>query len=264
VAFAQVTKGHGLVVFYRNLLSRYLESEQDVSTKGLLCYNLANSIRRIDYHEALNLYFQATRFAPFYRKMSYWWEEVGGVLYLTGHYFFAERFYKKARKISQNKCREDIGILIADCQICQGKIKEALSEESVYCESHKSISSSCHLKILITKIMDERCIQVFDPKYWFNLGVSRSSKGNFKESMNCFLIAWRLCDSDVEALINSFVESYNCGDNSMAALILPVIKNLFPEKGYKMIVSTLLSNSNGNPNVGAFIDALKLYFFSEE
>lgn len=50
-------------------------------------------------------------------------------------------------------------------------------------------------------MMDQIGNQVFDSVYWFNLGISYSREGEFKESMNAFLIAWRLCDGDLEALI---------------------------------------------------------------
>ena len=263
VVFAQISKSHKIKVFYNSLLSHYLESEKDESSKSCICYNLANSIRQIDCREAFDLYIYAIRYEPFYRKLFYWWEEVGGVLYLTDHYSFAELFYKHARKLSPNECREDIGILIADCQICQGKIKEALSEESFFIDAHKNISSSILLKSLVTELMDKRGVQVFDPVYWFNQGVSYSREGNHKESMNAFLFAWRLYDGDLEALVNAFIESYNYKEETKMALILSAIRDQAPEEGYKKIVSILVSNSNGNPSIGVSLDALKSVFLQK-
>lgn len=264
IVVAQITKSHENEVLYHRLLSYYLEAVQDDSSKGRLCYNMANSMRQIDCREAFGLYIKAVHFEPFYRELFYWWEEVGGVLYLTGHHYFAENFYKQARRLSPSMCREDIGILIADCQVCQGKINEAMSEESAFLGAHKNISSSNLLKSFVTEMMDQEGIQVFDPVYWFNQGVSYSREGNHKESMDSFLIAWRLFDGDLEALTNAFIEAFNCWDEIKMPLILSVIRDQAPEKGYKMLVSILVSNNNGGADVGVFLDSLKELFFQKD
>lgn len=261
VVFDEVLKSHKKnSAFYNSLLSHYLESEKDESSKGRICYSLANSMRQTDCREAFELYFKAVHYEPFYRKLFYWWEEVGGILYLTSHYSFAELFYKHARKLSPNECREDICMLIADCMICQGKIKEALSEESFF-EAHKNKASSILLKSHVTEMMDKRGVQVFDPVYWFNQGVSCSREGNHEDSANAFLIAWRLYDGDLEALVNAFIESYNSREDIKAALILTVIRDQAQEEGYKKLVS-LVSKNNENLNIGVFLDAIKGWFFS--
>lgn len=264
VVFALVLKSPDVEPIYRSMLSRYLETAQDNGSKGCICYNLANSIRQKDLYEAFELYAKTIHFEPLYRELYYWWKEVGGVLYLTGHFSFAEIFYKKARKLSPKECREDIGILIADCQICQGKIKEAMFEEANYFDTHAKASSSILLKSIVTEMMNQRAIQVFDNEYWFNQGVSFSHEGQSKEAMTCFLIAWRLYDGDLEALVNAFIESYNSMEESKTALILTVIRELAPEEGYKMIVSILVSNNNGNSNFNLFVDALKKVFFQND
>lgn len=264
VVFLLALNNPEIVDSYHYFLSSYLNSVQDQNSKGLLCYNLANSLRQRDCYEAFGLYFKALHYNPLYRELCYWWEEVGGILYLTNHFYFAELFYKKARKLSPNECREDIGVLIADCQLCQGKIKEALSEESNYFETHKITSSRCHLKSLITDMMDQLGIQVFDSVYWFNHGVSFSREGKHRDSMNCFLVAWRLRDGDLEALTNAFIESYNSMDKLKMTLIIAVIRDLNPEEGYKKIVSTLVAGSLDNPNIGMSLDALKSLFFPKD
>lgn len=263
VVFAQVSKNTDVEVFYRSLLTRYLESGQDESSKGCFCYNLANSSRRIDYHEAFDLYANAAHFDSSYKERHYWWEEVGGVLYLAGHFYYAELFYKKARRLSSGECRDDIGMLIADCQICQGKIKEAMHEELVYCEGHKRISCINRLKMIVTKMMDRNEVQVFDSVYWFNLGLSLAHAGKHKESAESFLVAWRLYDGDLESLVNACFESFNSGEESTATLILEAIREVAPEEGYKMITSMLMSDTEVSPSIGAFLDALKRLFFQE-
>lgn len=264
VVFKQTLKDINCIEFYRDLLSRYLRSEQEEKTKGCLCYNLANSMRRIDCYEAFDLYIKAVHHEPEYRKLYYWWQEVGGVLYLTHHYYFAELFYKKARTLDPAKCREDIGLLISDCLVSQGKIKEAISEENSYYEIHEDLSSRVLLKTQITDMMNQRQIQVFDSVYWYNQGVKYSSEGNHSESMNCFLIVWRLCDEDLEALENAFIEALSVMDYVKMALILTVLRDCAPEEGYKRIVSMLVSDNKGEPQIEKTLDVLKEVFFSKE
>lgn len=262
MVLSQVSTIQDIEAFYRDLLSDYLESVQDDSSKGHSCYNLANSVRQTDCREAFKLYLNAVHYEPMYRKVYYWWEEVGGLLYMTGHYTFAEFFYKRARRLSPNNCREDINVLISDCLICQGKIQEALFEESVYFDSHKKISNSIQLKSHITEMMGEMGILEFDSVHWFNRGVSYSREGKHRESMNAFLISWRLYDGDIEALVNAFVESYNSREEIKMALILSVIREMNPDEGYKMLVSYFVSTNNENPTIGVILDTLKQLFFN--
>ena len=264
VVFMQTLKDTDHNEFYRDLLTRYLESEHEDKTKGRLCYNLANSMRRVDFYEAFDLYVKAVHYEPEYRKLYYWWQEVGGVLYLTSHYYFAELFYKKARTLAPDKCREDISLLISDCLANQGKIKEALSEEGSCFEIHESLSSRVLLKTQITYMMDQRQIQVFDSSYWFDKGVNYSCDGNHEESMNCFLIAWRLCEGDIDALVNAFTEALSVVDYVKMALILSVLRDCAPEEGYKRIVSMLVSDCKGEPHVEKALDTIKEVLFPQD
>ena len=66
----------------------------------------------------------------------------------------AEQFYKKARMLSPEKCRNDIEILISDCLICQGRIDDALEEELLYVGKRKIITGAINLKMLISKEPD--------------------------------------------------------------------------------------------------------------
>ena len=79
--------------------------------------------------------------------------------------------------------------------------------------------------------------------------------------MNCFLFAWRLNDGDIEALVNSFIESYNVKDAYLMALIIETLRNTSPEEGYKRIVSALVSYPNGYPEIGTVLDAVRALFF---
>lgn len=253
----------GLRSLYKQLLLRYLQCDREDGFKGNLCYNLANSMRDVDLYESISLYMRAVKYEPTYREMFYWWEEVGGVLYLTEHYYCAEQFYKKARHLSNELCREDLGILISDCLVCQGRIKEALNEERNYLNTVNVVTSRIHLKTMITEIMDSQGIGVLDSDHWFNHGISASKEGNHKESLKYFLYAWRLNDGDIEALVNAFFEAFNVSDTVKAAFVLDVLREQSPENSYRMIVSTVLSNTNPNSTVDGFLDSINSLFFRE-
>ena len=263
VVFSASIDHHELQSLYRDFLLHYLRNRH--KDKGCLCYNLANLMQSENLYESLSLYMRAAKFEPMYRKMYYWWQEVGGVLYLTRHYSFAEHFYKKARKISKNECREDIGILISDCLICQGKIIDAKKAEQDYINnSEGSISSRILLKSIITESMDNQGIKVFVPVFWYNQGITASREGNHSEALRCFLYAWRLDDGDIESLVNAFFEAYNNHETVKTAHILNTIREQFPDDGYRMIVSAFLSNGIPLNIVNGVLDELKSLFYPNE
>lgn len=265
VVFCASIDHPGLQSFYRQLLSYYLKNEHEDGKKGNICYSLANSMRSENLYESLSLYMRAVRFEPMYREMYYWWQEVGGVLYLTGHYYFAEQFYKKARKISKKECREDIGILISDCLVCQGKIKNAIIEEQDYINnSEGSISSRILLKLIITESMDDQGIRVFTPIYWFNQGITASEEENHSEALRCFLYAWRLNDGDIESLVNAFFEAYTIQDIVKTAYILNTLREQSPDEGYRMIVSVIMSNKVPLNIASGVLDDLKKLFYPND
>ena len=265
VVFSASIDHPGLQSLYRELLSYHLKNEQEDEIKGNICYSLANSMRSANLYESLSLYMRAVKFEPMYRKLYYWWQEIGGVLYMTGHYYFAEHFYKKARKISKKECREDIGILISDCLICQGKIKNAIIEEQDYINnSEGSISSRILLKSIITESMNNQGIKVFDQIFWFNQGITASKEGNHSEALNCFLYAWRFDDGDIESLVNAFFEAYNLSDTVKTAYILNTIREQSPDEGYRMIVSAILSNKIPLNIADGVLDGLKRLFYPND
>lgn len=227
---------------YNDLLSNYLASDIDDSFKGRLFYNLANSVRDVNAYESFSYYMKAVKYEHTYKNLYYWWQEVAGVFYITKHFKIAEQFYKKARMLSPEKCRNDIEILISDCLICQGRIDDALEEELLYVGKRKIITGAINLKMLITKIIAKQQINVFNPVYWFNQGIEACNNNKFSESLECFLFSWRLYDGDIEALTNAFIQALNADDVAKQLVIIHAIREISPDESYKHLVSTLLSN----------------------
>lgn len=247
---------------YKELLSSLLQIEKDDSSKGRTCYSLANAMRGTDLQESFSLYKKATRFETEYKNRYYWWEEVGGVLYLLGHPLFGELFYKKARSLDTELCRDDIGILISDCLIRQGKIKEAMEEERAYFDKSKTIESRILLKSIVSEMFAKQNIRVFDSVYWFNKGSATSIEGNHSAAADCFLFAWRLDDSKVEALAVALIEAINSQDAIKTTHILCALREQAPNEGYRIIVSILLPGTTPNKDTERVLDTIKNLLFS--
>ncbi len=227
---------------YNDLLSGYLASDIEECFKGRLFYNLANSIKSSDVYESFSFYMKAVKYEHTYKNLYYWRQEVAGLFYITKHFKFAEQYYKKARMLSPKCCRNDIEILISDCLICQGRIDDALEEEHLYVDKRKTITGVINLKMQITEMMAKQQINEFNPVYWFNNGIEACNNNRFVESLECFLFSWRLCDWDIEALTNAFIQALNADDVTKQLVIISAIREISPKESYKHLVSTLLSN----------------------
>lgn len=260
LAFLCTTQKEDSKTIYNDLIRYYLTYGDENTLKGQFLYNLANSMRNTCCREAFSLYTQALKHEPAYKERHYWWQEVAGVLYITGHYTFATNFYRKARDLDPQLCRPDIAILISDCLICQGRISEAQIEEKHYADTQGEISPLISLKMMVTDMMISQNVDIFDSTHWYNLGISASHSDKFIDGLWCFLFAWRLYDGDAEALANAFIQAFNAYDLNMAALILLVIQEQFPDKGYKHLVSTLLNNGL-NENTEMMIERIKMVLY---
>ena len=252
-AFTYAVKSECEISLYQKLLSECISWTPVEESKGPLFYNLANSMRTLDLHESFSFYRQAAKSEPDYKNRFYWWQEVAGVLYLMRHYKFAENFYRKARKLAPQLCREDINILIADCLVCQGRLENALKEEHIYIEQREKISWGVKLKNYVTGLMISQKICNFDATAWFNQGVRFSRCNKHEDSFFAFLFAWRLYDRDCEALTNAFIEALNSKNNKVAAFILYALRESFPEEGYKLLVKNLLINGIPDEQTEALI-----------
>jgi hypothetical protein len=160
-------------------------------------------------------------------------------------------------------CRQDIDILISDCLVCQGRLLEAQVEEKHYIDTHEKISASISLKMIITDMMTSQNVDKFDRIYWYNLGITASQKNNFSEALSCFLFSWRLYDGDIEALAIAFIQAFNVYEMNMALLILMVIREYYPEQGYKYLVSIILSNGL-NESLEVMIDFIQMVLYQKD
>lgn len=243
-AFGLASSNEEFKGLYRLVLKNCFSGISDAETRGSFCYSLANSTREDDLYQAFSWYYRATKYVPDYLNRNYWWEEVASVLYMTSHFILAESFYEKAKKIGGEMCRKDIDMLISDCLVCQGRLDDALRYEATYLETTPENSSLVVIRYTVTKRMIDKAVDCFEPVYWFNKGLDYSHKDNHREALDCFLFSWRLEDSDIESLSNAFFEAYNLGDYNILAIIMCALRDISPDKSFRFILSTLLSDDN--------------------
>lgn len=91
---------------YQNLLRRCVDGTDRSEALGPLCYNLANSLWRTrNLREAVSFYHHAAIHQPSYRDRAYWWQELGGCLFDTGHYSWSAEAYRRALEVSESNRR---------------------------------------------------------------------------------------------------------------------------------------------------------------
>lgn len=227
-------------VLRKKLMSLMVEKVDSPEEKGHTCYNLANYMRQTNLYEAGILYCKAAHFSPSYKETYYWWKEIAGVLFVTGHYYLSEAFYKKSLSLLKNnpQIECEILLLIADVCLYRGNIKEAQKCIAKYIDNYNECGETIPMKVLLlsksydlydTKLLKKDKIYKSGTE-WFNAGISSQCNGDFTEAMEDFLIAWAYNVNDSEALINAFVMSINAGNIKMGCFILVVIKSTFEHK----------------------------------
>lgn len=248
---------------YREWLHQYLSHTNSDDLRGILCYNLANSIRQENMYEASSLYLKAARLKPAYRGMYYWWQEMAGVMYCTGHFSFAERFYKYARTLSHSKCRADIELMIADCMVAQGKYNDAEAEESAFIDKSnilgRKIGCEYILRAKITSEMAKNELGVLSNVDCYNKALKNYREADFITAKGWFLYAWRIKDDDLESLSLAGLAAFCANDLNDTSLILTSLLTIYGEVGYKTIVNLITNSSMPAELVDKFLDGLATY-----
>ncbi len=135
------------------IMNYYIKKIEDKKLKGIAYYNLGNSLRgNSNIRKAFLNYMKAIKYNSDYKNRPYWWLECGGILFLTGHYKWAEFFYLKANNLEKtkdnfphsrvemkSKSEETIlNALIGDCLFFQGKFEKAKLYFNAYFSIEKS------------------------------------------------------------------------------------------------------------------------------
>ena len=232
---------------YPHLLQQFINEVKDDSMKGCLYYNLANNLRQEDrMNDSISCYLKARKYEPDYLNRNYWWKELAGVMFVSGHPRFAELFYKKAISLSAEEEKENLPLLLSDCLVVQGKYREACDIETSYLSNMTIKPDNIDYILLKADVTRKMFIQIEGPQInsqLFNEGISLSKAGEYKKACYSFLFAWRINETDLEALTSAFISSLNSGDSSLTINIMKTIKCLYPKEGYNQIVKSIIGES---------------------
>ena len=248
---------------YPRLVQQFINEVKDDSMKGCLYYNLANSLRQYDKStDSISCYIKARKYEPDYLNRNYWWKELAGVMFVSGHPRFAELFYKKAMSLSEENDTHNLPLLLSDCLVVQGKYAEACDTETKYLSkisSEADVNDYMLLKFRVTRMMLEQKDGPTNIVEMFNDGIDYANKGEYVKACDSFLRVWRLDETDKEALSNAFISSLNAGNLQLALKIMRTIKCLFLEDGYNQIVKSMIGEKGelekgGNDALDAFSD----------
>jgi tetratricopeptide (TPR) repeat protein len=143
---------------------------KNINFKGSCYYNLGNIGRStFDNFEVFKYYLAARKHQPDYENRHYWWRELAGVLFMCGHFKFAELFYLKSIELIERPLTETTirveqiypnqdtltFALVGDCLFHQGKFKEAKSWFIKFFENHNDCDAEWCLKDLVSSHLIE-------------------------------------------------------------------------------------------------------------
>ena len=204
--------------------------------RGRWCYNLANLTRNEDLYEAASLYIQAQKYFPAYREMFYWWKELAGVLFLTGHYYWSQKFYEKAYSLIDDvDVRLNIIVLIADTCFYQKDIVQALSLLGKYIDLCEEQNKQIPEKILLLiqayqyyKELREQGQKIFETgEEWHAEGLACQTDTLCDKAKMAFVIAWAYEANNICPLAGALAMSLRAGDKVLSAIILRTIQTSF-------------------------------------
>ena len=264
-------------LYQRNLLA-VIEKIEDKSLIGTFSYNLANSYRSThELYLASKFYQNARKNKPKYLDKCYWWFEYAGVMFLSSHYCFSEKFYKKSYELNNENFTPLIFSLLGDSLFFQGKFSEAKVEFDKFLNLKSDFSYEeiflkrqvCENFILakLDKIsfdyeksreLTEQAFKGKDPEMlteaiasyplnglaWFNYGVYLKDNNDNKNAFTAFLTAACIQDWDKEAWKNCFLISLNLNRLEGLILIYNVILNKFGIESVNYIAEHLLKDPN--------------------
>lgn len=267
-----------LTELYQSNLLNAIEKLEDKSLIGTFSYNLANSYRST--HElflASKFYQNARKNEPKYLDKFYWWFEYAGVLFLSSHFCFAEKFYKKSYELNNEYFAPLIFSLLGDSLFFQGKFSEAKDEFDKFLSVESEFSSEeiflkrqvCENFILARldnisfniEKSQELTEKAFKDKNhemlteaiacfplnglaWFNYGVFLKDNKDIKNAFTAFLTAACIQDWDKEAWKNCLLISFNLNNLDGLLLIYNVILNKFGIESVNYIAEHLLKDPN--------------------
>ena len=112
-------------------------------------YNFGNYLRHIGRERnALHHYRKAAEYDPTYLERGYYWRELGGVVFESGCYRMAVRFYQRAIRLGEEG---DCAALLADALMLAGRYRESQEGFEAYITSNPDAESEWRLKAWVLR-----------------------------------------------------------------------------------------------------------------
>ena len=282
--------------YYRKNLTQGIAKFDSPRGKGMLCYNLANHYRHLgdDLYSSFSYYIKAKRYEPNYLTKYYWWHEIAGVLFLSNHFAFAEKFYRKSIELDKSQvCIPFTYCLLADCLFQNTKFSEASKFYEQYFDEvlgmNKKImlyfgfkQSLCNTMIEKgyenTVIQNRESVNIFhkareknsEELYyksielhplmylaWNDLGSMYFSQRKFNEAFDAFFIAALIIQTDEDIWMDCLLSAIFTISDELAESIFLVMVQLFGVEILNKI--TIMVNERLRFSITDTIATLKLF-----
>jgi len=245
-------KSNKIEAFLKKCLKKYLNIGEKTQI-GICQYNLGNHYRsRRLNKKAIYHYLQARKYEEKYLNQSYYFQELGGVLFQYQKYHFSASMYKKAL---EKGAPESAKSLYADALMYSGCYKLALNVFNEYLNSCEVEHDEWHLKkiclekLVISRHLDKQArkekeaINIIDITKaneiyfekllesaididalcglaWFNLGILKHKRGKHEDATYYFTFCGLIQTWDIEAWVNAVL---CCLNQNSTIFILPLI-----------------------------------------
>ncbi|MEM9626624.1 MAG: DUF4365 domain-containing protein [Pseudomonadota bacterium] len=243
--------------FLYEVYTRIAQKTRDDDLRGIVHYNCGNFlISRRKFSKAVYHYRKAAEFREDYKQKFYFWKELAGIFFESGHFSVAARAYACSIKLIPNKLK--LRPLYADSLMFCGDYVGAEREWNAYLSTAtiETRDTEWQLKLLALRFLmeatglshqkrktqtafavlgqcespeacdDEHLEQLCKNAIsqdalcalaWFNLGGVRSRLDDPPNAAFCYLIAALIVPGDLEAWYNVMAISHNLDDNELFA-----------------------------------------------
>ena len=268
----------------------------DTANEAATYYSIGNFYRaQNDRALAVAHYNRARKLRPAYLETGYFLSELGGLVFLAGHYKASARAYWGAAL--KNTDDPNIVFLLADAMLLAGFVAAARScfEHALTGCSVPNMLLEAELKIMICNNLIEevgsvivprrraeanralhpdgldtpthlenltREIDALNPLARFNLGITCSAEGDRHTALHHFLLCAIVQPQDIEAWANAVICTLSLGDEMLLLRIMSVAIHHMGTEAYDHLRGQLVAQS-ASPDMLAALDEVAMHLLEE-
>lgn len=121
-----------------------IDSASPDQNSGSLCYTFANYYRSVgNYASSIKYYNKARKYSKFYMDLTYYWRDVGGVLFKSKHYNGSARAYERLNQLESVPTAK---YLYADALMASRRYDKAIEIFSLAASDQSSVGAEAELK----------------------------------------------------------------------------------------------------------------------